>query len=1135
MGKLIEKIIRTENLYWAWNKVKNSFRVGDIWYDQIELSLFEACLYEELEKIIQDIISGTYVLYPIKPLPFPKGVDKENGSPRVRQTFEIHVRDQVTWTAIVNVIGESLDYKMPWWSYGHRLYVPVWKDIESNLWNIGWYRHSKGYLYRKWNQSWPLFRRNISLTAKIMCQQKKSNDTSFNNVELDEAEVNIYDSNTNLPKPFKSLYLNKDYWDNRSSDKLYWGTIDFSKFYSNIKLSTIRDNIIKYTESAAEDEEFKKLINNLLNFKIDVSEWDKKDLSKENGIDLDPQNFQGLPTGLFVAGFLANVALLGVDTKVTQELDKKRDVAHFRFVDDHVILAYDFDRLQQWIQTYETYLREANINVEFNFEKIEPKSLSNILNPKWLEKIGEEETEKEKIKAKKESTLDPAFPAPLMTQTLAKVSAISNSDFEFLSQNEEKQLISDLEHLLLTDFPDHELRKDTRVSFAVSILSRIVPNTKIDYTNVYECQKRIHQIIKAYHKKDRRLDKDFIADEIYDLLYDSTQCNSIESVEEYLSKWKPENNSQIDAIEAIKTEKKEELKLRKEIEDQRKKQKNHIYKLLIKAISENPEKVRIWTRVIDYCMKVGCCDVMTAYNKIEELKNNTIHILSATFLQTLFMNVLADRAMQTVSKIVNEKLLSQKEKEFAKHFIDNVFNEEFLNNILDNKRTEAKKEIKSYYVKTYNFYKFVLGSIIFILKGTSFKIKNDENLIKEYELIDWGSNAENWIEKTHITDINAWLYWLLWKTHEVSTSKPLDFWRELQCYINYENSTYKPLIIPFPNYEHLPKHDDEFFKFILSADFEEGWFLEVFKTKWGNVSEVIKETVKTKHQNLYNNLNQQDNSLWDYIQWQGKRLNNLPKEEICAFNVYFNPHFSEWTALEFVKQIAELSNDTVDDFFKQKSKKKDMQYHPANFIIKKTVFDNEDKIPTWHEWKEKMRSIPKISIVEKKSQICDNRYTTIGLLSKQSNGEQAKVHALGIILLQLLTHNTNFPWIWNSKDKSMIWGNLIYKKIQDISISSCTLLILQSCFSSKNRETFTNSEKFEKFYKENDYNRKDTFMDAPLIPDISTLVDYIDKAQRIVERYQLSMENNVPRQLIPISLIQLSNQNNPFEDSNYIE
>ncbi|PSJ19890.1 hypothetical protein CVH10_20485, partial [Halomonas sp. ND22Bw] len=60
----------------------------------------------------------------------------------------------------------------------------------------------------------------------------------------------------------------------------------------------------------------------------------------------------GIPTGLFVGGFLANVAMLDIDLIADQMLSDTRQIAHFRFVDDHEVLAYDFETLRVWIQTY---------------------------------------------------------------------------------------------------------------------------------------------------------------------------------------------------------------------------------------------------------------------------------------------------------------------------------------------------------------------------------------------------------------------------------------------------------------------------------------------------------------------------------------------------------------------------------------------------------------------------------------------------------------------------------------------------------------------------------------------------------------------------------------------------------------
>ena len=1106
MGNLIEKIIDTENLHRAWKKIKNCFRTGDVWFDEIELTSFEANLSFNLEKIKNEIKSCSYILSPITPLPFPKGVDKINGTAKVRQTFDICVKDQVVWVAVVNIIGDSLDYSMPWWSYGHRLYIPVWKNKDER-WEIGWYTHSRGQLYRSWNQSWPLFRRHISLTAKIMCRKKEISSTDDYAITLDDAENDIYNNNDVMPPHFKSKYLEPDYWKGRSADNLYWGTIDFKKFYPKVKRTIIVENILKYAANANEDEEFKILLTSLMDFKIDSDNWTKADL-EDIGL-VDPQNFSGLPTGLFVAGFLANVALLTVDKKISEDLNNNREIAHFRFVDDHVVLSYDFDELKKWIINYKQYLEEANTGVEFNLEKMEPESLSGIFGTEII-------TDEKKENIKNKCCLNPAFPAPLMTQTLAKVSAISRSDFEFLTQSEEERLISDLEHLLLTDFPDHELRKDTRISFAASILARIVPNTKEDYSKVYECQKRIQHKLEDYKENNKALNNNFITEKLHDLIFNN---NIIEDV--YFSKWEESvkkenlnNKEKIEAIKEIKKESENQRSLIKEINEQAEHKKLRVYKLLNKAIVENPEKVRIWTRTIDYCKKAGGRHIKmkAAYDNIDALTNQNIHELSAAYIRALFIGVLSDRLMQVVSSIINNSLISQEEKTKADYFINDVFSSEFLDNIFRSENAENK----IYYLKTYEFFRFVLGTAIYVLNRAPDSI-DDRKIIEKYNLIDWSNNPKEWVKKTHITDINAWLYWLLWKTHTKSSSKPLGFWKKLQPYINYSSVTYKALIIPFPNFNDIPRNDDKYLEFILNNGFDEGWLYEVFKTGKEKLTKNIKKKLKIVNPNLYNCIFSDTESLWDFIQWQQKELPQPSAKELDFFNNYFDVRFSEWTALELLGKIIDIL-ESAEDFFTSKPEQK---LHPANFIFPKTLMNTNKKF-SWTEWK---KEIKENKIKPTTFQISDERYTQKGL----RECEQKKVHALGILLLQLVTHDSIFPWIWNDADKSMIFEHIFYSKIQNTPLSSYTLLILQACFSSKNREKFAGRKYFTD-------DKSDTSKDVPFINDVYTLKKYVNNAKSVLEKYQLSMENNTPRQLLPVSLEQFSILNNPFEiDNNRIE
>lgn len=72
---------------------------------------------------------------PIKPAPYPKGkkVAKDDGENeheelRVRQSFCIHVEDQIVWMAVYGVLGPYFEEDMPAWSYGNRLFLNTWKD-----------------------------------------------------------------------------------------------------------------------------------------------------------------------------------------------------------------------------------------------------------------------------------------------------------------------------------------------------------------------------------------------------------------------------------------------------------------------------------------------------------------------------------------------------------------------------------------------------------------------------------------------------------------------------------------------------------------------------------------------------------------------------------------------------------------------------------------------------------------------------------------------------------------------------------------------------------------------------------------------------------------------------------------------
>lgn len=751
MAKIIDKIVSKENLLWAWNKVNNAYCVGDIWFDTLELAYYEANLDCELDEIACEICSGNYELQPIEPVPFPKkpGKDKDgNKELRIRQAFYISVRDQVTWMAVVNIIGPDLDYRMPAWSFGNRLHRSVWYDPELR---IGWYRNSNKNFFRTWKQSWPLFRHSIGLTIKMMTHNK----------ERDNKEQEMLDNNNIiLPSELKLQYLAEDYWPNGKWKDLYWAGIDLEKFYPNVNLEAVKHQILDTTKLTY-DIEFVNLLSSLFAFRIRIdNDWQDRDL-ESIGLDKQDVEFTGIPTGLFVAGFLANVAMLKIDIRVNNELKANKNIAVFRYVDDHVILGYKPEDILDWVLFYRDSLKESGIGVSFNSRKTEPEAFGLELD-KYSDSITLKERESLIDIIKKECILDPEYPVPLMTQTLAKVSNIADSDIDFLTETEEKQLLADLEHLLLTDFPDHELRCDTRVSFASNMLARIMSNKRSDYTSIYYQRRKLYSEISRLCKENKTINQDQL-----NSLY--TFNNS--EISKSPSSIKKNIPANIFAIQ------KEIKSLNENIENDLLMQKMHIFKLLLKSVKENHDKVKLWRRIIDYGYNTQITNktIKGVFFAISEIvKQGTAHKLSEQYLYSLFVLVLSDRMMRAISIISNAEYISRSRQK-AETFLNACIDPKFVNIML--KKNNMSSMI--YYQRSFNIYKASVGCAHLIMGNTQ------KTLLKNANILNWNDNPKQWFKNNYM-DVNSFMSLLLFRANSKFKVETSDNWELFKSKITFD-------------------------------------------------------------------------------------------------------------------------------------------------------------------------------------------------------------------------------------------------------------------------------------------------------------------------------------------------------------
>ena len=648
-----------DNLMLAWGKLEGEVSHQDDWCDMMEFYAYKFQLKDKLVDLHKRLVSGTYQMQPIRPLPFPKGpavirtkgkddagneIEIEDTELRVRQYFHVSIEDQLVWIAYCNVIAQFVERRMPGWSFGNRTDVRVWykdKDGRREL-QVGNYRNTRNSIYKRWNHTWPRYRKLLSLTIKLMC---KDGNTKRKVAELTEEEQQMLRDNEQYPEQ-KLYYLEDKYFDKFDGDQLYWAGIDIERFYPNIDRKLIKENLEEIIYDIRLTPEFLELTNTLLDFKIDVTGFKEEELAAMD-LSSDGTYEKGLPTGLLMAGFLSNLALLGIDDQVRRWLAGNHKIAHFRYVDDHVVLSQDKHALVEWVRKYIDLLSKYGFTI--NVDKTEPESLSCILKDK--------EKPEDELKG-----LDPAYPTPLMTLTLQKVSQMADLNVEQLSNTEIDMVFADLQELLIMDISDQEIKKETRISFAVTMLSRILVHGDVDYEELGRLKQELRKELEI---QDLLKKKEWL-----EWFYRDDEYPNMPSVGEKLKGKMTSAEAKCQQINS------------------------GLQNLIEKALEDVPERTRIWIRMIQYCYKHKPESIVEAFTLLEgESIREKLHSLDIAYLRMLLFNKLAQLIMRDLPR-----------KEHRDRYEKAIL---YLKTILDTLREETGEEM--YFEKeTYLFVNHVL-------------------------------------------------------------------------------------------------------------------------------------------------------------------------------------------------------------------------------------------------------------------------------------------------------------------------------------------------------------------------------------------------------------------------------------------
>lgn len=627
---LFEAIYSKENLILAWRRVENSYQHGDVWFDELEISAFKFNLVQNVERLSELMKSGNYKMKPIKPAPYPKGmkVDKDNEGQetkelRVRQSFCINMEDQVVWMAVYGVLGPYFEELMPAWSYGNRMFLNSWKD-EYGHWINGVYRTTSKNFYRKWQQGWPLYRHMLAACIKRMAFPKLTDEEACNESELQAIEEN----NAQVNKAFKLPYLEKGYFGTKGyHTKLYYVAIDLEKFYPSIKMDRIRKILLDNFPIG--DANFASLISALTNFVVVNDSAVANAFSEEEMSEMDLYKdviFDGLPTGLLVAGALANLCLLELDLKVIERLKsvKSHRIMHFRYVDDHLFLSDDKEELVKWEKWYIQELKNMQLSVN------------------------KAKTNNDPIE------FDSHYPTPLITQTLHKISDIAKMPLDLLNTNEFNMVFRDLQMLLVTEFPEEEIKKGTRTSFACTMLSRLTSDINVDYAQIHKLRKEWLSYV------DKQSIENNVKKKLKSLVF--TEGNEYpESLDkEYKDIISKEGNKYYDAIIAAIGNSRKEIN---KIEER-------IFHLLIYSLQEVPDKPKMWLRILDFCIYHIPENIQELYYKLCKLnKNKQIHNLGYEYIVSVMNIHLVMQAMRCISRLAVNKYNDPRKRTIDQKFL----------------------------------------------------------------------------------------------------------------------------------------------------------------------------------------------------------------------------------------------------------------------------------------------------------------------------------------------------------------------------------------------------------------------------------------------------------------------------------
>ena len=1066
-----ERLLLPENLNYAWRKAKALYRMADGYVDHGEIAEFELDLELRLKRIHKYFEDGRYRLSKLRPLPRPKKLKDEK--PIDRQYFHVAVADQVAWIAVANALGPELDQLMPPWSYGNRVYRLAWykegNDQKSKL-EIGPYRHESGYLYRKFQHSWPLFRRHVALTAKTMVRR-----TPLAEEDLDQADQLAIASAHRDKLP----YLRAHFWnpspntvENRN---LYHAAIDLKQFYPSLQHAAVLRGFGMTKDAGEPSDPMCVVLADMLRFQLDKADTPTATLEHAEP-SFDGEQGRGIPTGLFVAGFLANVAMLPIDREVDVRIKQKRSIAHFRFVDDHTILAYDFDDLCNWIVWYKKLLVQHDTGAEANNEKYDPSTLSawidareKMVSPQTSQSISEsEDRQVQKDAAVLDTKMDGANPTKLLTKTLGQVSAIAATNPDILDDKDIEERLKLLEWLLLANIPDREIRPDTRAAFAAGQIATLAPLLIREADGLIDAARSLASLKGLTPKAGRATEQD----------------------EAHLSALQ-EKTKQVNELLSVHSR-------------ERRRCLEHCFGLLLQAFREYPGKARLFLRLHQYCRLTGHKGLSCIAQWIKETRQRE-HNCWADYYAGLSLQILAGSVL-FAARTLNTVNALRSDKEAALDHLNDVAS-------LDTGVFLIPREREAWF---HRFARRGFGVALVSVSSLVRKDVGDDRLAERLNevagkciKVSFAINGREWEAETGRLP-GVWAHRI--EYYLSIDEQPSSVWNLFEHCFTYSKVFDHLAARRYP--EVLP---DRGWRYFLQSEktlkeTDSGWLREAMNDHPKRITDARLSTRKafTRAARSYDS---PGNGWMTLSKWT---------EFVSTKCSPFDPRRSEWTALEIVRQIVFPIVNNLDV-----TEKRLDNLHPNNILIAEPwesdfhVDQNRAGV-SWEKWCSYVGSTPggsgAIKLRNSATSVMDYRYFFNTHTGRELDEWDRRLASFGRLLLGLLRFNHESPRLWNLHGNEQIIALPRTQRVRSLAISTPTLLLMEGCLSGRSAETRAISRRPELFGWKDGVDINDVEFDPPALLGTDKLLEAIETAQQVLRDNQLAVAMNQPRQLIPFRL-----------------